>query len=328
MIPASRERRGPRTMAGMPHSFTAERKAQPLAEIEPARRRVLVTGAAGNIGSYFAEHSHERYQLRLMVRGDEKPEKIDKIRGFGELVQGDIENLDDMKRLCAGIDTVLHLAANPSAYATWDALLGPNIVGTYNTFVAAKAAGCRRVIYASSIHAVSGYPADVQVKTIEPVNPGDIYGVTKCFGEALARYMAEQENLSSICLRIGAFQPREAAEKSESIGMIDAWVSRRDLNQLIERCIDVVELRFAVFHGLSNNRFKRLDISDARQLVGYAPQDDLTEVNPKVKQLGLRRKVGAHNVKDDPSKSGIREDVKPRSRRRSAPSPRAGRAQG
>jgi dTDP-4-dehydrorhamnose reductase len=298
-------------MRGMPHSFTAESKTLPLAETPTKRRRVLVTGAAGNIGSYFAEHTHRKHDLRLMVRGDEKPEKIERVRGFGELVEGDITNLDDMKRVCAGVDTVLHLAANPSAYATWDELLPANIVGTYNTFVAAKSAGCRRVIYASSIHAVSGYAPDVQVKTIEPVNPGDLYGVTKCFGEALARYMAEQEGLSSICLRIGAFQPREAAAKDESIEMVDAWVSRRDLNQLIERCIDVVELRFAVFHGLSNNRFKRLDISDARQLVGYAPVDDLTEVNPRLKKLRLREKVGGHNVQDEPEKSGIREELKP-----------------
>src|SRR3712207_7646535 len=83
----------------------------------------------------------------------------------------------------------------------------------YHTFVAAKAAGCRRVIYASSIHAVSGYPSDVQVKTSEPVNPGDLYGVTKCFGEALGRYMAEKEGLSVIALRIGAFQAPEAVLK-------------------------------------------------------------------------------------------------------------------
>src|SRR5688572_21681716 len=297
----------------MAQSFTASDTGSLACEPHAGRprRKVLVTGAAGNIGSYFAEHSHEKYDLRLMVRGDEKPEKIERVREFGELARGDITNLDDMKRVCAGIDTVLHLAANPSAFATWDELLAPNIVGTYNTFVAAKAARCRRVIYASSIHAVSGYPADVQVKTIEPVNPGDLYGVTKCFGEALARYMAEQEGLSAICLRIGAFQPREAAEKFDSIEMVDAWVSRRDLNQLIERSIDVVELRFAVFHGLSNNRFKRLDISDARQLVGYAPVDDLTEVNPQMKKLHLRERVGGHNVKDDPAKSGIREEPKP-----------------
>ena len=302
----------------MPQSFTAEKSKLPLAATKTKRRRVLVTGAAGNIGSYFAERAHRRYDLRLMVHGDEEPERIERIRKFGKVVEGDITSLDQMKRLCVGIDTVLHLAANPSPFATWDELLRPNIVGTYNTFVAAKAQGCRRVVYASSIHAVSGYPSDVQVKTSEPVNPGDLYGVTKCFGEAFARYMAEQENLSSICLRIGAFQPREAAERFAGIEMVDAWVSRRDLNQLIERSIDVVELRFAILHGLSNNRFKRLDISDARQLVGYAPMDDLTEVNPRLKPLRLRDRVGAHNVKDAPRKSGIRNELKParpRSRR-------------
>jgi nucleoside-diphosphate-sugar epimerase len=299
-------------MPGMPQSFTSEKRKHPLAEMDSRRRRVLVTGAAGNIGSYFAEHSHDRYDLRLMVLGDEDRADIEKIRKFGEVVEGDVTKLDEMKRLCAGIDTVLHLAADPSPDATWDSLLGANIVGTYNTFVAAKAAGCRRVIYASSIHAVSGYPADVQVKTSEPPNPGDLYGVSKCFGEALARYMAEKENLSALVLRIGAFQPVESARAEKGIEMLDAWVSRRDLNQLIERCIDVAELRFAILHGLSDNRFKRLDISDARELVGYRPQDDLTEVHPTLKKLRLRDRVGAHSVADKGSKSGIRDDVKPR----------------
>src|SRR5207237_718422 len=113
---------------------------------------------------------------------------------------------------CAGIDTVLHLAASASPSSTWDVVLNANIVGTYHAFVAAKVARCRRVIYASSIHAVSGYPADVQVHTTDPVNPGDLYGVSKCFGEAMARYMAEQEGLSAIALRIGGFQPASFAK--------------------------------------------------------------------------------------------------------------------
>jgi nucleoside-diphosphate-sugar epimerase len=165
------------------------------------------------------------------------------------------------------------------------------------------------VIYASSIHAVSGYPADVQVKTSEPVNPGDLYGVSKCFGEALARYMAEKEGVSAICLRIGAFQPHESAEGEKGVGMMDAWVSRRDLNQLIEKCIDADHIKFAIFHGLSDNRFKRLDISDARELLGYQPVDDLTDVNPKLKGLHLSEKVAAHNVTDAGQRSGLRNEV-------------------
>jgi nucleoside-diphosphate-sugar epimerase len=137
------------------------------------------------------------------------------------------------------------------------------------------------------------------------VNPGDLYGVSKCFGEALARYMAVQEGVSSICIRIGAFQPPESARKRTGVGMMDAWVSQRDLNQLIQKCIDAQGLRFAIFHGLSNNRFKRMDISNARELVGYDPQDDLTELNPLLRPLHLRDKVSRHSG----GKSGLRKDL-------------------
>ena len=290
----------------MAHSFTADEN-KPIAKSTGKRRRVLVTGTAGNIGSYFAEHCSKRYDLRLMVRDQDKD--VDAIRPYGEVAVADLSQLDRLKEVCAGIDTVVHLAGNPSPNATWESLRDDNIAGTYHLFVAAKAAGVRRVIFASSIHAVSGYPPDVQVKTSEPVNPGDLYGVSKCFGEALARYMAEKEEVSAICLRIGAFQPHESAESADGVGMLDAWVSQRDLNQLIERCIDDEHLKFAIFHGLSDNRFKRLDISDARALVGYRPEDDLTEINVRLKDLKLDESVAAHNVTDDSQKSGIREEL-------------------
>jgi nucleoside-diphosphate-sugar epimerase len=293
----------------MAHSFTAAGTGA-LAELnDGVRRRVLVTGAAGRIGSYFAENSQGKYDLRLMIQGSEDAADIEKIKPLGEVVTASLDQLDRLKELCQGIDTIVHMAGDPSPSATWQDLLDANIIGTYNIFVAAKAAGCRRVIHASSIHAVSGYPADVQVKTSEPVNPGDLYGVSKCFGEALGRYMAEKEGVSVITLRIGAFQPIDAAEKESSVSMLDAFVSHRDLNQLINKCIDVQNVTFAILHGLSDNRFKRLDISDARELVGYEPQDDLTELNPKLKELNLGEKVQTHGAIIDGQESGLREDL-------------------
>lgn len=273
----------------------------------PTRRTVLVTGAAGRIGSYFSEHSHEKYNLRLMVLPGE--EKAGEIAAFGEVVTAELSDLARLKELCHGIDTVVHLAGDPDPSATWESLLPNNIVGTYNLMVAAKAAGCRRVIYASSIHAVAGYPADTQVKTDEPVNPGTLYGVSKCFGEAMGRYMAEQEGLSVIALRIGAFQPLEAAQPPEAVRFLDSFVSERDLTQLIQKSIDDERLRFAILQGVSDNRFKRLDISDARELVGYAPQDDLTELQPQLKPLKLNEKVIAHNASDAGQEPGIRNQV-------------------
>ena len=208
-----------------------------LSDTPHVHRKVLVTGAGGSIGSYMAEHCADRYDLRLMDHDEDSAGALRKITDAhgGEVVVGDITDLDTMKKACAGIDTVIHLAADPSPNATWDSLLPTNIVGTYNTFAAAKSAGCRRVIYASSIHAVSGYPADQQVKSSDPSNPGDLYGVTKCFGEALSRYMASLEGLSAICVRIGAFQPEEKMADADAIGLLDCFVSKRDLTQLLCR---------------------------------------------------------------------------------------------
>ncbi|PQV64495.1 Nucleoside-diphosphate-sugar epimerase [Abditibacterium utsteinense] len=289
----------------MAHSFSATPTGA-LSQSNPTRRRVLVTGAAGNIGSFFARHSHQKYDLRLMTQ--QIDEKSRAIAGFGEIVTGDLSDLEKLKACCAGMDTVLHLAGNPSPNQNWESVLENNIIGTYNIMVAARFAGCRRVVYASSIHAVSGYPADVQVKTSEPVNPGDLYGVSKCFGEALGRYMAEQEGLSVLALRIGAFQPPSTAQKP-SLKFMHAWVSQRDLNQLIEKSIDVEGLKFAIVHGLSDNHFKRLDISDARELLGYAPEDDFARENPLLQNLNLGE-LETSSVRDAGAKSGLRDELK------------------
>ncbi len=88
--------------------------------------------------------------------------------------------------------------------------------------------------------------------------------------------------------------------------MIDSWVSRRDLHQLIERSIDVENLQFAIFHGLSNNQFKRLDISDAQALLGYEPVDDLMREQPELKELKLAERLAET---DADVQSGIREDL-------------------
>ena len=135
----------------MAQSFTSA-STRALSELNTdIRRRVLVTGAAGNIGSYFAENSSGKYDLRLMVRPDDD---IAKIKDYGEIVYADLSDLGRLMRACETVDTVLHLAADASPNAEWDSLLPNNIVGTYNIYTAAKAGGCRRVIYALSIHAV------------------------------------------------------------------------------------------------------------------------------------------------------------------------------
>jgi nucleoside-diphosphate-sugar epimerase len=274
-------------------------------ETQPPRegRKVLVTGAAGRIGSYFAKNAPGEYDLTLV---DHPRADTSQIESAGQVRKVALENLDQLKDLFDGQDTIVHLAAEPSPSAVWDDLHRDNIVGTYNAFVAAASAKCRRVVYASSIHAVSGYPADRQVHADDPVSPGDLYGVTKCFGEAMGRYLATQQGLSCIAIRIGAFQPRSRGR--QNVGLAHTFVSHRDLNQLIVRCIDDQRLLFGIVHGLSRNLFNRMDISEARELVGYEPKDDMSELNEALEPLDLPRKASPHNESHGPG-SGIREDL-------------------
>lgn len=260
------------------------------------RRKVLITGASGRIGSCFARLEGSRYDLTLMIRPGSRPDRA--LAKLGRVVECELADLAGLQAACRGIDTVLHLAGNPHPDATWEELLEPNVLGIYNVLAAAKSAGCRRVVFASSIHAISGYPPDVQARTSEAVNPGDLYGATKCFGEALGRYFSGQEGLSFIAVRIGAFQSLAEARAAESVPLMDSFVSERDLCQLLAKCIDDERLQFAIFHGVSDNRFKRMDISDARELLSYAPQDDMTAENPRLKPLRLAEKIPDHDASD------------------------------
>ncbi len=107
-----------------------------------------------------------------------------------------------------------------------------------------------------------------------PLRPKNLYGVSKCFGEALASYFADVEGLSSIVVRIANFLTDPEALRGVSARDLSAFVSARDLGQLLVRCIETPNIPFAVVPAVSNNRFKRMDLMVARELLGYEPQDD------------------------------------------------------
>ena len=243
------------------------------------KRKVLITGAAGRIGTFFRETYADRYDFTLTDQQDPK-----ETGGF-PFVRAELSDFAAIRALCDGIDTIVHLGADPRMDAPWESLLPSNVVGLYNVFEAAHQAGCRRVVFASSINAVFGYPADVQVHTNMPINPINLYGATKCWGEAVARYYANAHNLSGICLRFGAVQPRDSSYIDIDHEYIDIILTHEDCARLIAAAVDAPdELDYGVYHGISNNRFKRLDLTDARREIGYDPQDDSFELAKKKKE--------------------------------------------
>lgn len=236
------------------------------------QRKLLLTGAAGRIGSFLTEHLLDYLEgdYTLVLSDVKEPSER---HGF-PFQQADISDIEAMRTLCQGVDTVLHLAADPSPRAAWDSLLPNNIIGVYTVFQAAYENQCRRVIFASSVNAVSGYPAEIQVTTSMPVRPPNLYGATKVWGEAVARFYADQMGLSAICLRFGGVSPRSRVEGLPAdAANLDIILTLDDLTRLVAAAIET-DRQFGIYHGVSDNRYKRLDISDARDELAYEPQDD------------------------------------------------------
>ena len=247
-----------------------------------SRGRILLTGAAGGIGRGFFAFAREHYRFRLADRVFDAAHGGDPAHAPHEVMRLDIADLDACQQACAGVDTVIHLAADANPAADfYDSLLENNIKGTFNIFRAAKDQGCHRVIFASSAWVVGGYPRDTQAGPDAPLRPVNQYGVSKCFGEAVAAYFAQAEGLSSIVVRIGAYDDGDAdnwLRASLDVRELATYVSARDLHHLLVRCIETPGVTYAIAHGLSENLFKRLDLTSTRDQFAYRPQDDAFDI--------------------------------------------------
>ncbi len=232
--------------------------------------RVLVTGAAGVIGTVFWKRRHGEFSLRLADLHT---------KGLAEApcpsMQLDVSDYAACLAACMDTDVVLHLAGVPHASADFDAqLLQPNIIGTHNIFRAAQVKKVKRVVFASSAQAIEGYPLDMQVHEHMPARPANMYGASKAFGEGVACAFAHQHGMTAIAVRI-ANVAHFAPGQQHSARDIAAFISERDAVQLLACCVSAqVPPGYHVVHGVSDNRYKRLSIEATRQLVGYAPQDD------------------------------------------------------
>ena len=235
-----------------------------------SKKKLLITGAAGDIGTILLKNlPADKYDLLL---ADIRESELVHDYPFIKL---DISDLDAFTLACEGVHTVIHMAADRRVFAPWETLLPANVIGCYNAFEAAHQAGCKRVIYASSINAMSGYPRDLQLRPDMPVHPANLYGATKVWGEALAQVYADHKNLSGLCLRIGWLTDRENRERFQNPDALSSILTHEDCYRLIMSCVEAPEdLKFGVFSGISNNRHKRMDIRNAQELLGYDPQDD------------------------------------------------------
>ena len=234
-----------------------------------AKKRVLITGAAGRIGHVCARDLRERYDLRLMYHNTPLEED------FGlEVMQGATDDLARMEEIVDGMDAIVHMAGNPSLGASWESILEANIVGLYCVYEAAHRRGVKRIVFASSNHATGFYEKEGIYTTVAmPARPDSYYGVSKVFGEDLARYYHDQFGMEIISIRIGSFQPDEAVINRKSDRILATWFSHRDCVQMVWRGIES-PTKYGIYYGISGNTRAYWDISNARQELGYEPEDD------------------------------------------------------
>jgi uronate dehydrogenase len=221
-----------------------------------------VTGAAGEVAGHLRRELAGRYRLRL---SDRRPVR-DLARGE-TFVRADIARLADAVRIAQGVDAIVHLGGY-AVEGPWEAILEANIVGCYNVFAAAHRAGVRRLVFASSNHAMGFHRRDHVIDERDDVRPDSRYGLSKVFGEALGRLYADKYGLEVLCLRIGNVNAAPVDERRLAI-----WLSPRDLAQLVTIGVEHPGIRFEIVYGTSGNRRSWYDNANATRL-GYRPQDD------------------------------------------------------
>ena len=238
-----------------------------------ARKKVLITGAAGRIGSTLKAGLKDRYDLRLLYHNTVLPAEPGE-----EVFVGSITDLEKMTEVVDGVDAVVHMAGFPSSRWPFEEVLEGNIHGTYCVYEAARLTGVNRVIFASSNHATGMYERDGIYTTPDmPVRPDSHYGMSKACGEAMGRYYSDAFGISVICLRIGSFQPEKSLVErrgSGNVRILSSWLSYRDAVQLVWRGIEAESVKFGIYYGISNNTRAYWDIQNAREELGYEPEDD------------------------------------------------------
>lgn len=254
-------------------------------------KRVVVTGSSGLLGHILIDAWRDS--------ADYESIGLDMVPGENTGIVADTSDLDALIAAFEGADTVVHLAASSAVQSSWDDVLQSNIIGLRNVFEAARIAGVRRVVFSSSNHAVGTFETanspqiweiddPRQIDETTEIMPDSLYGVSKAYGEAMARYYVDHHNMQAVCLRIGGCTATTAPtypdnlwspERDNDSGIREArmrvravWLSQPDFIHLIERSVEA-DVTWALVYGISDNPRKMWDIEHARAVLGYQPQD-------------------------------------------------------
>jgi uronate dehydrogenase len=225
-------------------------------------RTVAITGAAGLVGSGLRkELLNLGYRLVLL---DRRP--IEDCSAHEKSAAVDIRDQEKLMSLLRNCDAVVHLAACTTD-APWPEQISLSVEGTISLFDAARNAGVRRVIYASSHHIVGFHSRTERINDQVELRPDSRYGVGKAFGEAIGAMYAYKYDMKVLSIRIGNVNTKPVDRRR-----LGSWLSWRDLGQLVSIGIENPSFVFEIVYGISDATGRNYDNSSAYRL-GYRPRD-------------------------------------------------------
>jgi uncharacterized protein YbjT (DUF2867 family) len=253
-------------------------------------RRILVTGASGRIG---------RFLVPALIDAGFEITAVDVV-GSPEAdprahhIVADVTHRETIQHLLAGHDALIHLAANPNAQA-WSEIEAINLSGAVSVLEAAGEHGLEKLIFTSSIH-VCGYAhVEDRFDRNTPLRPDGPYGVSKVFGEAVARYVHERFGTSVFVLRVGTCRARPLTMRERT-----TWISPADFVRLVLACLEPSARGYHMLWAFSANRNAHIDRTDW-DAIGYRPRDDadayLSELSDPESGTPGQGRIGGRFVK-------------------------------
>jgi len=224
-------------------------------------KKILLTGAAGGVGGVLRTEYRETYELRLS-----DIVAIDDCSPNETFIQADLADLEAARQIAAGVDGIIHLGGF-SVEGDWETILNANIIGARNLYEAARLEGVKRIVFASSNHAMGFYGRDETIDHTDQPRPDSRYGLSKVFGEALGRLYADKYGAEIFNIRIG-----NVGDEPLDVRRLAIWISHRDIAQLIAIGLEHPDITYETVYGMSDNKRAWWDNANAVRL-GYAPMD-------------------------------------------------------
>jgi len=234
-------------------------------------KRILLTGAAGALGRQLRPRLHSHCEVLRLSDID----NLGHAASGEEVFNAELQDRPAVLKLLEGVDAVVHLGGISTEHP-FDEIVQANIIGAYNLYEAARIHAIRRIVFASSNHVTGFYRQDEVVDVTMPVRPDSYYGLSKAFGENLARFYFDRYGIETVCLRIGSSFPEPKDRR-----MLATWMSFDDLERLVISSLNSPVVGYSVIYGMSDNNHTWWDNSHAKH-IGYRPLDSSEPYRVKV----------------------------------------------